>query len=547
MARCYGRSARPPTRFRSAGSRPSRPSSRSCSGASSATATSGPHTPGAPQVVAEALGHRPDPLDLGRVHRLVLPGRPGEVPAVDDEVEPEELVDRGPDGGAPERSVVLVAGERRVVEHRLDVGPGRRERPERVVGDGRRRARACRSSGREHHAVDVDDVGDDAAGVPLLARRRVRPARRARRRRSWPGRRRRACGSGRRSRSCRSIVVRAAPAAVLYRSAIVTPPDLSFGIGPSGRSGGRNRRSPSVTATDVRGRAATSSPRGHAGDRPAVLGHVRLVGVAGDRGELGDPEVVANGRRGGRSAARGRCGRRTPVRSRRRGRSAGAAGGSTPRSAPASPSTPYAGSAATRRGQLDGVVGRLGVRAAGGRAPRARPGGRRDRRRRRGARRGPGHAVHRAGRRARPARRCSSTASTWNTPAAAPGGSGRRRPACPAAARTTRRGCPARRGRRRAPRSTTGPCTRQGSDRGARRPSRRTGRPARTCRSGGGANGSNQRTLGGSQGHANASTAATLLGVERVVHVEGSRRWRRPGRRWWRRTRRSPAAACPSA
>ena len=28
----------------------------------------------------------------------------------------------------------------------------------------------------EHHAVDVDDVGDDAAGVPLLARRRVRPA-----------------------------------------------------------------------------------------------------------------------------------------------------------------------------------------------------------------------------------------------------------------------------------------------------------------------------------------------------------------------------------
>ena len=93
---------------------------------------------------------------------------------MDDEVEAEEAVDRLLDDGPAEVAVVLGLGEVRVVEDTGDVGAGRPERPERVVVDRRRRTQRAVERA-EHHLVDVDDVADDVAGGPLLARRLVRP------------------------------------------------------------------------------------------------------------------------------------------------------------------------------------------------------------------------------------------------------------------------------------------------------------------------------------------------------------------------------------
>ena len=97
---------------------------------------------------------------------------------MDDEVEAEEAVDRLLDDRPTEVAVVLGPGEVWIVEDPGDVGAGCMERPERVVVDGRSRTqRAIERT--EHHLVDVDDVADDVAGGPLLARRLVRPVSRA--------------------------------------------------------------------------------------------------------------------------------------------------------------------------------------------------------------------------------------------------------------------------------------------------------------------------------------------------------------------------------
>ena len=85
-----------------------------------------------------------------------------------------------------------------IVEQRLDVGAGRAERGERVVGD--RRCRAELAVERpEHDGVHVDDVADDVAGRPARRTATARPTGRAgcRRRAARSGRR--AGGSGRRS------------------------------------------------------------------------------------------------------------------------------------------------------------------------------------------------------------------------------------------------------------------------------------------------------------------------------------------------------------
>ena len=72
------------------------------------------------------------------------------------------------------RRVALRRCEGRVGEQGLDVRPGRPERAERVVVEGRRRAQRA-TERRQHDTVHVDDVADDVAGRPLVARRRIGP------------------------------------------------------------------------------------------------------------------------------------------------------------------------------------------------------------------------------------------------------------------------------------------------------------------------------------------------------------------------------------
>ena len=167
-----------------------------------APSTSGPVTPlSLHRSRAEPLARPRHAVDLGGGDRLVLPGRPGEVPAVHDEVEAHELVDGVLDLGAPELTVVLGVG----------AGPGRRapawtsaraarnapsgssdgglaQRPvQRLAASSRARRRRGRRAGGQSHSSHGDGF-DQSSGA---------------RRRPWPRRRRRGCGSGRRSRSCR--------------------------------------------------------------------------------------------------------------------------------------------------------------------------------------------------------------------------------------------------------------------------------------------------------------------------------------------------------
>ena len=121
---------------------------------------------------------RPQSFDVFGLHRVVLARGPGEVPAVEDQVVADDLVDLLLDRHAAVRRVALGAGELGIVEHGFDVGTCCLEGTERVVVHRRRRT-GLAAHGSEHDAVHDDDVVDHVPGVPGFARRLVGPLIRA--------------------------------------------------------------------------------------------------------------------------------------------------------------------------------------------------------------------------------------------------------------------------------------------------------------------------------------------------------------------------------
>ena len=162
----------PSWRDRLISGRPSSPSTRSCAGASSGTGTSGPVTPFSCIVCVPIRSTKAsDAVDLGVVDRLVLAGRPGEVPAVHDEVEAHELIDGGrrPSCARTCRRTRCRRWPGRRAPPRGRRGPTGRRRADRRRTAARRRAscraasassRARRRRGRRRRAPSTRSHGD---------------------------------------------------------------------------------------------------------------------------------------------------------------------------------------------------------------------------------------------------------------------------------------------------------------------------------------------------------------------------------------------------
>ena len=141
----------------------------------SGTCISGPHTPLMRIDSPRPAAISDTPLHVRVSHRRIGAGCGREVPTVDDQIETQEPLDRGPEVGPAEVSVVFQGGLCRIVQnflHRIADGrPGCR----RVVVD-RRTGCQFQADYLDHVSFAVEHVSHHVAGGPALAGGIVVPA-----------------------------------------------------------------------------------------------------------------------------------------------------------------------------------------------------------------------------------------------------------------------------------------------------------------------------------------------------------------------------------